>query len=119
MYRVPMLVGELKQLYNVYRLDLKTLQLRSLLLLLLLSLLLTLRLSVFFFFRKSNAHTHILDWCAFVLDGVKIVGYKRTNGRTSKTFLGVACISWLEQPDGAKDKVNTRVQQLKAALTLL
>ena len=37
---------------------------------------------VFFFFRKSNAHTHILDWCACALDGVKIVGYGRTNGRT-------------------------------------
>ena len=24
-------------------------------------------------FRKSNAHAHILDWCAFALDGVKNV----------------------------------------------
>ena len=35
--------------------------------------------------RKSNAHTLILDWCAFALDGVKNV----TDGPTDKAFLGV------------------------------
>ena len=33
-------------------------------------------------FRKSNAHSHILDWCAFALDGVK-KHYGRTNQRST------------------------------------
>ena len=35
-----------------------------------------------FFLRKSNAHTLILDWCAFALDGVKNVTNEQTNERT-------------------------------------
>ena len=35
---------------------------------------------------KSNAHAQV---CAFALDGVKIVGYQRTNEPTNKAFLGV------------------------------
>ena len=35
-------------------------------------------------FRKSNAHAHILDWCAFALDGVKNVMDGLTNGQTKR-----------------------------------
>ena len=31
--------------------------------------------------QKSNAHAHILDWCAFALDVVKNVTNGRTNGQ--------------------------------------
>ena len=34
------------------------------------------------FSRKSNAHTHISDSCAFALDGVKNVTDEPTNERT-------------------------------------
>ena len=40
-----------------------------------------------FFFRKSNAHTLILDWCAFALDGVKNVTNEQGVSRSWISFL--------------------------------
>ena len=46
---------------------------------------------------KSNAHAHM---CAFALDGVKIVGY----GRTNKAFLGVGFLCYQHRNTNINDK---------------